>query len=362
MSDTIKRASRARTSLILTKPYYGALSLRLNLVETERIPTAATDAINLYLNPGYVAGMNDSYLKGLIAHEVLHCALGHLWRRGSRLPDPWNIACDYEIDPIIIADGMQVPDQTVNPLWQGWHCERIYPELLKGGGGHQSKPRDYLLNPQDEEKPKAELQAEWKIAAIGAAQIAKAQGHLPKALENLLLEALEPKVDWAAETRRFMQQITQNDYSWAKRNIRYTSGGIFLPALHSSKLGPIVIGSDTSGSMWTSEVQSRVKSEMNAIISESQPEITYAVHCDSKVRKVDAIGPDDEFKFQPKGGGGTDFRPVFDWVEKEEIEPACLIYLTDGEGYYPEEPPPYPVLWGMTGKYIAPFGESVRIE
>ena len=42
------------------------------------------------------------------------------------------------------------------------------------------------------------------------------------------------------------------------------------------------------------------------------------------------------------GGGGTDFRPVFDYVEKHpELEPALLIYFTDGYGIFPVKMPPY---------------------
>lgn len=32
---------------------------------------------------------------------------------------------------------------------------------------------------------------------------------------------------------------------------------------------------------------------------------------------------------EPRGGGGTDFCPVFEWVEENQIDAVCLIYLTD---------------------------------
>ena len=54
----------------------------------------------------------------------------------------------------------------------------------------------------------------------------------------------------------------------------------------------------------------------------------------------------------PKGGGGTDFRQVFQWVEQQGISPECLIYLTDLEcSRFPEEPF-YPVLWARIGSTI----------
>jgi len=68
-------------------------------------------------------------------------------------------------------------------------------------------------------------------------------------------------------------------------------------------------------------------------------------------------------KLNPVGGGGTDFRPPFEYLESEDIIPAAAIYLTDGECYsFPEEPD-YPVMWIIDNKRTAdpPFGEVIRI-
>ena len=70
----------------------------------------------------------------------------------------------------------------------------------------------------------------------------------------------------------------------------------------------------------------------------------------------------EQFKMVSKGGGGTDFRPPFEYVEREGITPACLIYLTDGYGPFPQNPPPYPVLWAMTTDVVPPWGEYVKVE
>ena len=70
--------------------------------------------------------------------------------------------------------------------------------------------------------------------------------------------------------------------------------------------------------------------------------------------------------FARKGGGGTSFVPVFDWVEDRIAEgedvPQCLIYLTDGYGDAPEVEPDYPVLWVCTSSKVLPIGDTVRIN
>jgi len=50
-------------------------------------------------------------------------------------------------------------------------------------------------------------------------------------------------------------------------------------------------------------------------------------------------------RLEPKGGGGTDFRPAFEWVAENDFAPACLIHLTDLCCDSFPETPEYPVLW-----------------
>jgi predicted metal-dependent peptidase len=62
------------------------------------------------------------------------------------------------------------------------------------------------------------------------------------------------------------------------------------------------------------------------------------------------------------GGGGTDFRPVFDWLEQERISPDLLVYFTDAEGRFPQCEPPYPVIWLVKGKAPVPFGVRIQLN
>ena len=61
----------------------------------------------------------------------------------------------------------------------------------------------------------------------------------------------------------------------------------------------------------------------------------------------------------PHGGGGTAFRPVFNWIVGSDIQPICAVYLTDlyGSDFGPVLE--YPVLWVSTGADTAPFGEVI---
>ena len=121
-----------------------------------------------------------------------------------------------------------------------------------------------------------------------------------------------------------------------------------------------MIAVDTSGSIGTEELE-QFAGEISAIAEEAQPEAIHVVYCDALVQSSQEFRPSEQIRLEPKGGGGTDFRPVFTWVEQNELNPVCLIYLTDLCCHSFPEPPNYPVLWVTDSRRIAPFGETVRI-
>jgi predicted metal-dependent peptidase len=85
---TAQKLIRCRTRLLLGQPFFGTLSLRLKLVPGNS-PTMATDGARIVYNPAFVDHLSPAELEGTLAHEVMHCALGHQCRRVGRDPD-WS--------------------------------------------------------------------------------------------------------------------------------------------------------------------------------------------------------------------------------------------------------------------------------
>ena len=86
------------------------------------------------------------------------------------------------------------------------------------------------------------------------------------------------------------------------------------------------------------------------------------ITCDAKVHEVIKLFKMQNFldKLEFKGKGGTNFIPVFDKIKEMNMIPDLLIYLTDTYGTFPDNPPPYPVLWCITEeKGKVPWGASV---
>ena len=120
------------------------------------------------------------------------------------------------------------------------------------------------------------------------------------------------------------------------------------------RLEELVIAIDTSGSC-SREVVSRFLSETYAILSRQENFFrrmkVYFIQCDCLIQDVALIRNREDWlayekKIRIRGRGGTDFTPVFDYVEKQrqrkELKDLkALLYFTDGDGAYPTTPPDY---------------------
>src|SRR4051812_12461222 len=107
-NETERRLLRARVRLLLGQPFFGSLCLRLKLNPGD-VPTMATDGQQILYGAEFVEKLSPEEIEGTLAHEVMHCALGHHCRRGERDAVLWNQACDLAINPLLIANGFTLP-------------------------------------------------------------------------------------------------------------------------------------------------------------------------------------------------------------------------------------------------------------
>ena len=130
------RLKQGRTKLLLDFPFFGVLILRLKDVETPSIDTMATDGVSLFYNPEFVAKLTPPELLGCLAHEVMHPALQHHTRRGTRSPKRWNIACDFAINPLIRDANLALPAGALyDPAFRNLSAERIYNLIAEDNDG-----------------------------------------------------------------------------------------------------------------------------------------------------------------------------------------------------------------------------------
>lgn len=213
------------------------------------------------------------------------------------------------------------------------------------------------LTPDEQET----LQVQWQQRMAGAAQQAMQAGRLGGELKRLIDHLLQPQLPWRMLLARHMNALSRHDYSWARPSRR--EGAHILPSLRSQRID-LVVAVDTSGSIKDSEMQEFID-EIDALKAQVQAQVTL-LPCDA------ALCPGAPFRFEPwerferpdaiAGGGGTNFEPVFHWVEEQGISPDLLVYFTDANGRFPAREPNFPVIWLVKGRSPVPWGQRIQLN
>ena len=380
------KVTSARTDLILSNPFFGALSLGLKIVEDTTCATAWTDGRSLGYNPAFIDGLNHSQCTALIAHEVMHCAMGHPWRRDAREFKQWNIAADRAINSELRESGFTLPEGALFPnagetgKSAEWYYAREQsqpkgPDPQRGKGKPQpgngtpqpgkgtpdplGEVRDAPTTPDADGEP-APSEQEWKQKAAEALNSAKMCGKMPGGLARAVKDALKPRIDIRSLLLRFFSERSTGDYSWSRPNPRYISSGLYLPALESRELGEVAILADTSGSM-DSEALAYTRGVVEQVLDEVSPLGTTLYMVDTKVHTVHRMEKGEPLTWEPKGGGGTNFTSFFEQVNSGDVQPVCIIGITDLCATFGTAPD-CPVLWLSTTDRTAPFGEVVYVD
>jgi predicted metal-dependent peptidase len=374
-TEVERKVDKAKSLLILDHPFFGATVSKRPLVyvdpDNTEIPTAAMSKRGtIYLNVGFIADLRIAQLVFLLAHESLHYMLMHALRLGHRKHKAFNIAADKVINDTLI-------DAKVGEFIEGGvtfdgareHCaEELYDENDEDGDGPGGTGTDLGNAPDDgdpmDESERHEQEVKAKIDTIQAAKVAKAMGKLPAGIERMIDEMLDVKTPWHEILERFMSGLIKDGYSWKRPNRKFISQGMYLPGYdYIPRMGPMVIGVDTSGSIGQKELN-EFNAHINRILDTCGPEKVYVVYCDSAINHVEEFEPDDfPVKLTPHGGGGTSFAPVMEWVDQCEEDVECLVYLTDGYGDQNNiDEPALPTVWLTTANDNFNWGTVIKFE
>ncbi|SDB32114.1 VWA-like domain-containing protein [Eubacterium oxidoreducens] len=192
----------------------------------------------------------------------------------------------------------------------------------------------------------------------------KDQGFGSSGLLMNLQEAVRDKIDYTEFLKKFAvlgeeMHINDDEFDY----IYYTYGMELyenMPLIEpleyreNKRIREFVIAIDTSGSC-QGETIHRFLRKTYSILKSSESYFErvniHIIQCDAKVQHDEKVTTDEEFEAYMKdvelvGFGGTDFRPVFEYVDglirRHEFQNLKgLIYFTDGNGTFPEKQPEY---------------------
>jgi len=388
----------AKTRLTLSSPFYGALVMNADTIEVSADmavgPTAWTDGARIYFNEDFIENISREEFTGVLLHEVLHIAFLHVARMGNYQQMKWNKATDYVINLLVkeLADTVRrgggsetikLPEGVLfDPQWQGYSSEQVYAQLpdedeSQGGGaagagqagtaagdGDSSKGdplgNDMKKGLTPEEMAKAK--DKWQGVTAAAATGARMRGELPAGLARELDELLYPKVDWRQVVMEFVQQFPI-DYDWFQRDRRTLGSQFIIPQMAGEKV-QLAVAVDTSGSISQDELKAMLSETYGMMSSFGRVELT-VLSCDAHVQTVGEVSSQQDLEnIELKGGGGTRFEPVFEWLEENKPDTQALIYFTDGYGSYPPDQYNWKTLWVLFSDYDEhgniPFGQVVK--
>jgi predicted metal-dependent peptidase len=342
-----------------------------------------------------VKKLRDPELAFVVAHENAHKMYRHLttWRK---LNDEnfhlANRACDYvinlmlkDLDPSETVIAM--PRYTDGPLkgrpmgfvderFRGMNAKQVFDILKEEDDGEGNGDGDGF-DIHDWEGAKDMTEEEKKVLArevdqairqglISAKKAGTGTGGMDRELEGLM----EPKVDWREVLREFVKSTcsAKDKSSWRRVNRRFLSTGVYMPTLIGEKVGHLVIGVDTSGSVGAEEL-AEFLSEVQGIAEEVSPEIVDLLYWDGAVAAHEtytgATVSSIVQSTKPAGGGGTSPSCVSTYLKDKSIVPECIIMLTDGYvGNDWGNEWTAPVLWVIVGgnDEVAPNGKTIHVR
>ena len=373
--DKAQSLSKISKELMLKEPYYGFFLIMLNKVWRKDLPTAGVSKRNinyqLAINEEFWTGLSDDHKMGLLKHELLHIAFGHLVSFSSFSNKKLaNVAMDMEINQYIEASwlpegGINIDDYTDIQLDRKAGCRYYYDQLLRlqdekdknGSTGDQNM--DNLLDNiasgdipdhstweefedmSEAEKKLIEKQVQ-KILQDAKEQTIKKRGTVPGEIEGLIVldEVTKAKFDWKGYLRRFTGTSTKifTKKIRRKENHRYEDN----PGLKIKMKQHMLLAIDTSGSVSDTELAEF----MNEIhhIHKAGVDITI-VQCDTSIRSIEPYKGKNDLKVH--GRGGTEFDPVLDYYNANLKKYTSLVYFTDGECYTSVKPRNR-VLWALS--------------
>lgn len=367
----------------------------------ETLSCTATDGISLFFPSEQILRVfkdNPLFLKRAMLHSVFHCIFRHLWIRGQRDKALWDLSCDIAVEWVIDSFTKRSVRRALSGIRASLYGEfeaqhipvtaaNIYRHLLGDVAkdperlnrfmmefftdDHRFWPGDPAASPSAANAGKQwekigrrmeqELSLRGSESASGTEAITKQihQGKSRRSYREFLRKFTVLKEELHTSDDEF-------DLSYYTYGLRLYKNLPLIEPLESrevTKISEFVIVIDTSystsGALVTRFLEEtfQIIRERDSFFRESQIRI---IQCDNAVHADMVLKNEQDIRlllddFHLIGGGGTDFRPAFsyinDLVEKGAFQNLRgVLYFTDGKGIYPAKRPPYETAFLFLGE------------
>ena len=361
---------QAKTKLMLENPYFGTLISSIELrVNNNLINTRNLGDVFEY-NDEYLEVLSISEVSTLLANSAMHQALFHTDRGKDKVASVWNLASDYAINDLLVENGfMLAPMANYASRFEMLYAEQIYVILLGELDlqDNDDEPKDEKqTDEQNEEMEEQDVpeellaQEEYELLLEQLNIKLEKHGDLPKGIERFVESKSEAQISWRDELYRYVNAHAKSDYRMFPPSKKHLYRGIALPSIYGEEL-KIIVAIDTSASI-DDELLKLFLAELYEIMQVFTHYVIELIECDAKIQNIQRLTPMEELNPTLKGGGGTNFIPVFDYIENLNEDFKFLIYFTDGKGAFPKYEPLVDTLWVMSESCDVPFGEVLELK
>lgn len=364
---------------LIAYPFTAKLVMRLKVVMVidSRVLTACTDGTHVFVNANFAAECSSELRRFVLAHELYHVLLGHFMRQYGRNQYCWNLAVDAEANYRLMLDGLSLPEHAVfYPTQAGRNAETIYrwllqhprpeidtpfdmhgeelfhPATLKGSQDGLVVDPDFTPRHVNAAMARRIIQHWQNAVLIESRKVA--MGSIPAGMELIVRSAADTQIDWRTELHEHLLRQRGGSPNWSRLHRRSLVSGYYLPGRQTTTL-TLMVAIDTSGS--TRRYLPAFIAELKSILSSAEHVEIYLIECDAAVQReriirnvhdLQEITSHGSDTYVLRGGGGTDFRPAFE--RAQDVQPDCLIFMTDGYGEEPEKKFNFPIILLVTGK------------
>ena len=373
----------------------------LTLTPNDSLRSTATDGISFFFPPEQILRVfrsNPLFLNRAVLHSVFHCIFRHLWIRGSRDPDLWNLSCDIAVEWIIDSFKKKSVKRALSGIRTNIYNDfRQYKIPITAANIYRYLLPDVADNPDRLNQLMIEFftddQRFWPkkpSTSPSAAKAGQSWDKISRRMEQELnlrgddsasgIDAMKTQIKEGKSRRSykdFLRKFTvlkeelhcdydEFDLNYYSYGLRLYKNMPLIEPLESrevTKISEFVIVIDTSYSTNGPLVQKfleetfQIIQERNSFFHKSQIRI---IQCDNQVHSDTIIKEQRDIpkllhNFELIGGGGTDFRPAFSYVNKllengEFQNLKGVLYFTDGKGIYPAKRPPYETAFLFLGE------------
>lgn len=319
------------------------------------------DHYNLYINPspaigftknettgemepilGFCSDMPLEHRIGILKHEMLHIALGHLIRVGELDFMKYNIASDCALNQEINRDHLpeyaiypdNYPTKKQNILWK--ETAEYYYELIDDksmeqqsqGEGGSGCVDDHTLWEDNEGDATLQQELTKNMVEKAGNEAIKAAGKLPTnysdMLDNLMVRR---EVDW----KRVLRAIVGNKRALVKKTLlrrdRRMPFANWLKGRTKNRVFELGVISDVSGSV-NSEALKLLWGEILSICDLFNSPVQM-IQIDTEPTKPEQLTKDSK-AIERKAHGGTILAPAIEQFRKYNVNYDALVVTTDG--------------------------------